>query len=111
VRKDFHLLQFEGQKMKVPKTIWVKGEEYTITSVSDLIDADDSDAQTSECEKTIKYDSSLKGKKLKRAMLHEIGHAIQYETGISQAASSEMQEIITENFANVFDDLFHWRFK
>lgn len=97
--------------MKIPKEIYVKGQHYEIIKVKELSETDGSDGETSEHDKTIKYCSKLNNDKLKRAILHEIGHAIQYETGISQALSEEMQEVVTENFANVIVDLFHLRFK
>ena len=96
--------------MKIPKSIYVKGQEYFLIATAGLID-DGHDGLTDYVNKTIKYDSKLKGDLLKRCILHECGHAIQYETGINQALSDEIQEIITENFANVFIDLFHVRFK
>ena len=97
--------------MKIPKSIWVKGQEYTILSIKGLTEDEHADGATDYINKTIKYDSKLKGDMLKRCLLHEIGHSIQFETGLRQALSDELLEIITENFSNVLIDTMHVRFK
>lgn len=97
--------------MKIPKSIWVKGQEYQIKVIKGFIENHEAEGMTSQHDKTIELDAGIKGNKLKKLVLHEIGHAIQYETAISEALSTEMQEVITENFATVIIDLFHVRFK
>ena len=99
----------DWQAVKIPKSIWVKGQEYTIAKSSEL--DEDIEGNTCNITKHINISTTSKDDELKRCLLHEIGHAIQYETGISQALSTEMQEVVTENFANVIIDIFHVRFK
>jgi len=101
----------DRQVVKIPKSIWVKGQEYLVIATQSLIDNEHCDGTTDYINKTIKYDSALKGDMLKRCLIHELGHAVQFETGLRQALNDDILEIITENFSNVINDLIHWRFK
>lgn len=97
--------------MKIPKEILVKGKTYEIKLIKTLIKDEEAEGTCDEATRTIKIDSSLKGDSLKSCLLHEIGHAIQYETGMAQGFDEALQEIITDNFANVLTDLITWRFR
>jgi len=97
--------------MKLPRHILIKGEKYSLETCSNIADYDEADGTIIEDKKQIKISSHLKGKALQVALLHEISHGIQNQTGISEAISEGLQEVIAENFATVLTKLFYIRFK
>jgi len=96
--------------MKLPKYIKIKGQKYKIIYNKNL-SKESIYGDTDMDYKIIRICNSLEGEKLLTTLIHEIGHAIQFETGISQAISVGLQEIICENFSTVFNDIFKIRFK
>jgi Zn-dependent peptidase ImmA (M78 family) len=97
--------------MKIPKKINIKGRPYKILFIKGLIEKQHAMGICCETKKEIHLDSKLKDEDLKATLLHEIGHAIMFETGLTQCLSHDIQEIVTENFSNVIIDLFHIRFR
>ena len=82
------------------KSIVVKGEKYKVKMVNaNTIDASgDIDSNN----KVIQIAKGMGAKLTIETLYHEIGHAIIYETALDEVISSDVQEIIVENFAREF---------
>ena len=82
------------------KSIVVKGEKYKVKMVNaNTIDASgDIDSNN----KVIQIAKGMGAKLTIETLYHEIGHAIIYETALTEVISSDVQEIIVENFAREF---------
>lgn len=62
-------------------------------------------------EKTIYIEKTLTGKEFVSTLMHEFGHAICDIYGFRQASFSlDLEELIVENFANVFCDIMEIKF-
>lgn len=98
--------------MKIPKYIVIKGEVWSIkvTNLDHIQTYDDKGISVGHavglCEsstKTLFFHKGLDSKLLKSTFLHELGHAIFTGVGFNQTSlSSDFEELIVENFANVF---------
>ena len=68
-------------------------------------------AQYNSLDKSIYIDRSLTGKEYIATLMHEIGHAICDIYGFRQAHFSiDLEELIVENFANVFVETMEIKF-
>ena len=102
--------------MRIPEHIVIKGEVWTIVKkdLSSHISYNDQGQMVGHAvglcqpwDRTIYYHNTLKGDLLRSTILHEINHAILYETGFSQTSLlSDTEELIVENIANVYNRVF-----
>lgn len=99
--------------MKLPKFIIVKGEVWAIkrACLEQIPSFDDRGNVIGHavglCEfstRTIIIHNKLNKELIRPTFLHELGHAIFAEIGFNQTSfSSDFEELIVENFANVYD--------
>ena len=82
------------------KSIVIKGEKYKVKMADGAkIDASgDCDFET----KTIRIAKGMGAKLTIETLYHEVGHAILFEVALNEVLSSDVQEIIVENFAREF---------
>lgn len=88
--------------MKIPKHVIVKGKKYKI------IFCNLNDTTAAECDKDNKkiYLRKDREKFLVEDLAHELMHAICREVAIDQVISPSMEQILAENVAQVFNDIF-----
>ena len=88
--------------MKIPKSVNVKGKKYKII-YSHL-----NESTAAECDKENKiiYLRKDREKYLIEDLAHELMHAICREVAIDQVISPSMEQILAENVAQVFNDIF-----
>lgn len=97
--------------MRIPRKINVMGTEYIFKKEKNMLNDNGQYGYCDWKEKIIGYDSDLKGTDLIHTILHEIDHAIRYESGLYQVLSNEVLEIIAETTATQFIRLFDIKFK
>lgn len=97
--------------MKFPTYFDVKGKRYKIKAVNGMAENFGRLGTCSAKDALIEFDPKYPNNEVMLTLLHEIGHAIMCEVAIDQAISPELQEIITENFAQVLFSNFNIRFK
>ena len=88
--------------MKIPKYIIVKGKKYKI------VFGNLNESTAAECDKDHKiiYLRKDRDKYLVEDLAHELMHAICREVAIDQVISPSMEQILAENVAQVFNDIF-----
>lgn len=77
---------------------------YGLTVTCERRNLEGLDGQYDPVTATIYIDYSVEDKDLNRVIIHELGHAIAYRAGLSQAISKRLIEIISEQFAVVLDE-------
>ena len=81
----------------------IKGVKYTVK----LCNPESDYCGLCDLEKKIIWiDKTASKEEKQRTLLHEIGHAIFKELSFDQAISSDVEQILVDNFANVYFDLF-----
>lgn len=93
--------------MRLPKTITIFGQVYTIKLVLNLDSVGLCDFDNS----IIYIRANQAPEQLFLTLLHEINHAIQFRTGLYQALSREVQEVISENFSVAYREIFEIKIK
>lgn len=89
-------------KNKFIKSLSIKGTKYKIK----IVPLDDDHGKICYKTKIIKLDSNDDEEQRARTLLHEIGHGIFNELSFNQPINEQLEEVIVDNFANVFYDLF-----
>lgn len=89
--------------MKIPKRVKVLGRTITITEKEELSDLGYAGLYDAEAGK-IFINPSVSD--LKETFLHELNHAIIHRAGINQIISREAEEMICENFATAYCEIF-----
>ena len=93
--------------MKI-QSIVIKGSKYKIYFDNKYTEkyGNSSDGHINYDTKKIYIDVKLDSKRRKEVLLHELGHAIFAECSLYQVINSQVQEIVVDQFAIVFVDLF-----
>lgn len=97
--------------MKIPKKLNICGHIYKIEFVAKGVMMD---GRLGECEhpaRVIRILKGIEGYDAFMILLHEIRHAIHFETGLSQVLHPQTQEMDCEIFTSVLTSLFHLKFK
>jgi len=87
------------KKMYIPKCVNIMGETYTISPIKDLAESMGKYGYCDPKKKEIAYEQTLENEDLLHTLIHEISHAQGFETGLYQAISHEILEVIAETGA------------
>lgn len=93
--------------MRIPKELMIRGKQWAVTYKWRL--EDDADGLTDGANRVIYLRHGLGGEKL-TTFLHELIHAIMYESGIHHTElSAAAEELICHNVAEEFTSQFIFR--
>lgn len=90
--------------MVVPKSVKIFGQRFKVKVVP-------LHGYLGLCDRatnTLYVESNQSEKEIYQTLLHEIGHAVVGRTGIAQALSPEVEEIIVENIATAIIENFEF---
>ena len=92
------------------KKVKVLGVTYTIhqlplQEIARILNAEGAVGFCDDLEERIVIASELKGKALKKILLHEVFHAISGASGLNQTLGSVEAEVISQSFANAMIEL------
>ena len=85
------------------KSVDVLGQTYKIIRVKGLTENHSLHGLCDAESKTIHLDSKLKGKYLKRIMLHEIAHAFAFECGLCEFMDTQSSEMFAQCLSSFLD--------
>jgi hypothetical protein len=101
--------------MKLKKEFYVKGKLWRLEYVWGLRHMDEKmDGLCVSAERIIKLERSLSKEYKFEVFLHELVHAIIFEShiaGLDGPSGELIEEIICDSVADVFNDIFNMRFK
>ena len=88
--------------MKVPKKVAVLGCTYKITLKCSkiILNGMECDGLTDVVKKEILISGHLKGERLRKVYLHELGHAFLHQSGFWYFFDHQAEELFCESFAN-----------
>lgn len=98
------------QDMRIPKSVVIKGQEWTIEYKWNL--RDDGALVDGLCvysERKIIIRRELSKEEKPMVFLHEINHAILFESHVEPLLSRDVEEVICDSMAKVYLDLFKMR--
>jgi hypothetical protein len=92
---------------KIPKTLKVLGKTWRIRVVSpQAMQTQGAIGEAHFDARIILLSNELKGEILRTTFYHEAVHALQWESGLTQAMSREMSEVMADLVARLIDDNF-----
>lgn len=92
--------------MRAKKFLLVKGAKYELIFKDVVLDENGRDCYGT-CDpdkKVIEISAKLRGKKKAQTFLHELGHALIFETHLNEGLDENIVEIIVELFAAYYSD-------
>jgi len=97
--------------MKIPKTVQVLNAKYKIKIVKGLAQTAGNWGHCDSAIKTISLDSGMVGAHLARVLMHELMHAVQFESGMVDFMGMQTCEMSAETLAGFLCAVFEFKFK
>lgn len=102
---NFALRIIKGGSMRIPKNVTIQGHRTKIKLVSELPDGKDTVGVADVLDHEILIHKDLSPEAKRRIMLHEIFHTAMWRSGVSQSIAPEIEEVLCQSFAYLFDEL------
>ena len=98
--------------MRLPKSVNVCGHTYKIIVRKDgTLKIPNAWGTCSPSKKEIEINAAIPKDRIVRVLLHEIRHAYQTESGLSQLLCDELAEVDAEGFASLVTSIFDVKLK
>jgi len=93
---------------KIPKELPIMGKSHNLIIINDPLNKDSGWFLNSDIVINMAWNNS---DEFWHTLVHELGHALIRRSGLRQGLSMEMEEVIVQNYATVFTELFKMTFK